>query len=72
MAVIRDPMNVPGRRGTIYPAEFAAGFGMTGAATLISVVLPAPLPVALPPYPVTLFEFVDRLLCAWLLLADCC
>jgi uncharacterized cupin superfamily protein len=26
MAVIRDPMNVAGRRATIYPAEFAAGF----------------------------------------------
>ncbi|WP_083556591.1 cupin domain-containing protein [Hyphomicrobium sp. NDB2Meth4] len=26
MAVIRDPMNLPGRRSTIYPAEFAAGF----------------------------------------------
>lgn len=26
MAVIRDPMNVAGRRSTIYPAEFAAGF----------------------------------------------
>jgi uncharacterized cupin superfamily protein len=26
MAVIRDPMNVPGRRTTIYPAEYAAGF----------------------------------------------
>ena len=26
MAVIRDPLNLPGRRKTIYPAEFAAGF----------------------------------------------
>ena len=26
MAVIRDPMNLPGRRTTIYPAEYAAGF----------------------------------------------
>jgi uncharacterized cupin superfamily protein len=26
MAVIRDPMNVAGRRTTIYPAEFATGF----------------------------------------------
>jgi uncharacterized cupin superfamily protein len=26
MAVIRDPMNLPGRRTTIYPAEHAAGF----------------------------------------------
>ncbi len=26
MAVIRDPSKVEGRRGTIYPAEFAAGF----------------------------------------------
>jgi uncharacterized cupin superfamily protein len=26
MAVIRDPWNLPGRRGTGYPAEFAAGF----------------------------------------------
>ncbi len=26
MAVIRDPMNLPSRRTTIYPAEFAAGF----------------------------------------------
>lgn len=26
MAVIRDPLKVPGRRGTIYPSEFAAGF----------------------------------------------
>jgi uncharacterized cupin superfamily protein len=26
MAVIRDPLSVEGRRGTIYPAEFAQGF----------------------------------------------
>jgi uncharacterized cupin superfamily protein len=26
MAVIRDPAEIPGRRGTIYPAAFAAGF----------------------------------------------
>lgn len=26
MAVIRDPMQLAGRRSTIYPAEFAAGF----------------------------------------------
>lgn len=26
MAVIRDPKSVPGRRSTIYPAEFAGGF----------------------------------------------
>ena len=26
MAVIRDPMKLNGRRSTIYPAEFAAGF----------------------------------------------
>jgi uncharacterized cupin superfamily protein len=26
MAVIRDPLNLPGRRKSIYPAEFAAGF----------------------------------------------
>src|SRR5688572_29365830 len=26
MAVIRDPLNLPGRRKAIYPAEFAAGF----------------------------------------------
>lgn len=26
MAVIRDPMNLAGRRSTIYPNEFAAGF----------------------------------------------
>jgi uncharacterized cupin superfamily protein len=26
MAVIRDPLNLPERRKTIYPAEFAAGF----------------------------------------------
>ena len=26
MAVIRDPMSLPGRRTTIYPAEYAAGF----------------------------------------------
>jgi len=26
MAVIRDPMKLPGRRSTIYPAEFAAAF----------------------------------------------
>lgn len=26
MAVIREPMKVPGRRSTIYPAKFAAGF----------------------------------------------
>jgi uncharacterized cupin superfamily protein len=26
MAVIRDPMNLPGRRTTIYPAEYAPGF----------------------------------------------
>ncbi len=26
MAVIRDPLTVEGRRGTLYPAEFAQGF----------------------------------------------
>src|SRR5262245_29144265 len=26
MAVIRDPLKLIGRRGTIYPAEFASGF----------------------------------------------
>jgi uncharacterized cupin superfamily protein len=26
VAVIRDPLNLPGRRKTIYPPEFAAGF----------------------------------------------
>jgi uncharacterized cupin superfamily protein len=26
MAVIRDPLNLPGRRKTIYPPEYSAGF----------------------------------------------